>query len=162
VVDLAGGEGRNALWFAGRGWETENVEFSKVALEKYLERAKNLNVSGLSHATHSDAKTAQFQLEPSLLLICYLQLPWDELRQALDNALSQLKAGVIFGVWHSLSNVTEGYGGPPTPELNVDPESLRVWAKANDLDASVEERRREVLTPEGPRQAIDVQLRASV
>ena len=94
------------------------------------------------------------------MLICYLQLPWEELSQALDNALSQQRAGEIFGVWHSLRNVTEGFGGPPSPELNVDPEALRVWARTNDLDANVEERRREVLTGEGPRQAIDVVLRA--
>lgn len=131
-----------------------------MALEKYLERAKGLNVSGLSHATFSDAKTVQFQLEPTLLLICYLQLPWEELRQALDNALSQLRAGEIFGVWHSLGNVTEGFGGPPSPELNVDPETLRAWAETSNLDANVEERRREVVTAEGPREAIDVLLRA--
>ncbi len=38
VLDLAGGEGRNALWLADRGWKATVVDFSHVALD----RADNL------------------------------------------------------------------------------------------------------------------------
>ena len=34
AVDLAAGEGRNAIWLAGRGWRVTAVDFSRVALEK--------------------------------------------------------------------------------------------------------------------------------
>ncbi|MGW2237435.1 class I SAM-dependent methyltransferase, partial [Streptomyces sp. NPDC001759] len=34
AVDLAAGEGRNAVWLAERGWEVDAVDFSGVALEK--------------------------------------------------------------------------------------------------------------------------------
>jgi SAM-dependent methyltransferase len=34
AVDLACGEGRNALWLAARGWQVSGVEFSAVALDK--------------------------------------------------------------------------------------------------------------------------------
>ena len=95
-------------------------------------------------------------------MICYLQLPWSELSQALDNGLSQVRQGEIFGVWHALRNVKEGFGGPPMPELNVNPENLKSWAEANGLNYRVTERVRKVSTPDGPREAIDVQFRARV
>ena len=98
MVDIAGGEGRNALWFAGRGWQVENVEFSKVALQKFQERADQAGLTVISN--HSDARTAIFSLKPDLAVIAYLQLPWGELEQALDNALRQISSGVIYGVWH--------------------------------------------------------------
>ena len=34
AVDLAAGEGRNAIWLARRGWQVTAVDFSQVALDK--------------------------------------------------------------------------------------------------------------------------------
>src|SRR6476660_4887782 len=34
AVDLAAGEGRNAIWLASRGWDVTAVDFSQVALDK--------------------------------------------------------------------------------------------------------------------------------
>ena len=34
ALDLACGEGRNAIWLAERGWQATGVDFSKVGLEK--------------------------------------------------------------------------------------------------------------------------------
>jgi hypothetical protein len=48
------------------------------------------------------------------------------------------------------------------PELNVNPENLKSWAEANGLNYRVTERVRKVSTPDGPREAIDVQFRARV
>lgn len=31
ALDVAAGEGRNALWLAGRGWQVTAVDFSAVA-----------------------------------------------------------------------------------------------------------------------------------
>ncbi len=39
------GEGRNALYAAKRGWQVDAFDFSRVAVEKALERAKNEQVS---------------------------------------------------------------------------------------------------------------------
>ncbi len=39
AIDLAGGEGRNALWLAQLGWEALVVDFSQVALDRALELA---------------------------------------------------------------------------------------------------------------------------
>ncbi len=34
ALDLAAGEGRNALWLAERGWQVTAVDFSLVGLDK--------------------------------------------------------------------------------------------------------------------------------
>jgi 2-polyprenyl-3-methyl-5-hydroxy-6-metoxy-1,4-benzoquinol methylase len=34
ALDLACGEGRNALWLASRGWRVTAVDFSQVALDR--------------------------------------------------------------------------------------------------------------------------------
>ena len=162
VVDLAGGEGRNALWFASRGIVSENVEFSSVALEKFLARAENAGVREYVVATHADARTAEFSQTPDLLLVCYLQLPFSDLAAALDNSLSQMKQGEIFGIWHARRNLTEGYGGPPRAELLPTPEELSQWAADRGLDHKVWEVERMISTPEGDFVAIDVILRAKL
>lgn len=44
VLDLAGGAGRNAIWFARRGYDVTLVDVSDVALDKAETRAKRLGV----------------------------------------------------------------------------------------------------------------------
>lgn len=132
MIDLAGGEGRNALWFAKRGWQVENVEISKVALDKFLIRAEREGL--LSHCTENlaDAKTAAFKNRADLLLVAYLQIPAAQLAAALSNAAKQLNAGAaVFGVWHAQRNLAEGFGGPPSEELLPSPADLTQWAKQN-------------------------------
>ncbi|HLU32183.1 MAG TPA: class I SAM-dependent methyltransferase, partial [Acidimicrobiia bacterium] len=34
AVDLACGEGRNAVWLAERGWQVTGVDFSSVAIDR--------------------------------------------------------------------------------------------------------------------------------
>lgn len=156
MVDVAGGEGRNALWFASRGWQVTNVEFSAVALKKFQERADNagLQVSSIL----SDAQTAQFGVDPDLILFAYLQLPWDQLLRTLDNALAQQTGGVLYGVWHAKENLTEGYGGPQNPAVLPSESELKVWLYSHGLKGEVRNRAREVETEQGVRKAIDVTL----
>ena len=39
ALDLACGEGRNAIWLAELGWQVTGVDFSEVAIAKARERA---------------------------------------------------------------------------------------------------------------------------
>jgi SAM-dependent methyltransferase len=41
ALDLACGEGRNAIWLRGRGWRVTGVEFSPVALQKAAEAERH-------------------------------------------------------------------------------------------------------------------------
>ena len=158
LVDIAGGEGRNALAFATLGWEVENVEISKVALDRFQERAAQLGVESRCHSNLADATQAKFQLEPSLVLFAYLQIPAADLEQALDNALAQLKSGTILGVFHARRNLTEGYGGPRSPDVLPTVEQLESWAQRHGLNAKVQERIRNLNVDGAPKQAIDVTI----
>ena len=46
ALDLACGEGRNAVWLARRGWQVTGVDYSEVAIEKArrLASARKANV----------------------------------------------------------------------------------------------------------------------
>ena len=156
MVDLAGGEGRNALWLASRGWGVENVEFSKVALEKFQERATDQKLKVRTNL--ADARSAKFSFDPDLIVIAYLQLPWEQLKVALDNALNQQSSGVIFGVWHARENLRSGFGGPQSERVLPSAGQLEAWLLEHGLSGRVEHRGREVQTDQGNRQAIDLTM----
>jgi len=114
AIDLAGGEGRNSVWLAKRGWQVENIDFSQVALDKYLQFAKDEGVEGPCLATCADALTFVPKLTPvDLAVIAYMQIPERDLAEAIRR-LSQHVApgGNIVGVWHSRDNQEGGFGGP--------------------------------------------------
>lgn len=46
AVDLAAGEGRNAIWLASLGWSATAVDFSQVALDKGARLAEDLSLEG--------------------------------------------------------------------------------------------------------------------
>src|SRR4051794_6568302 len=78
ALDLACGEGRNALWLAELGWNVTAVDFSAVAIEK----ARALAGSGRRAVTWvvADALTYEAPEPVDLALLCYLQVPADERR----------------------------------------------------------------------------------
>lgn len=161
AVDLAGGEGRNAIWLAKRGWRVENIDISRVAIERFLARAESEGLATNTVGTVADARSARFSAKPDLVVINYLQLEIRDLAKALSNAAAQLApGGMLFGVWHSRRNLVEGYGGPQLPELNPEPSQLQVWARESGLECEVREISREVRVGESVKTAWDVQIKA--
>jgi len=160
MIDLAGGEGRNALWFASRGWEVENVEFSKVALEKFADRALKENLEILCKSTHSDvAENPQYALrEVDLGVIAYLQIDAAELSCAIQSLISNIKSGgTFFGIWHARENLTGGYGGPQDPGVLPTKEEMRSALEQSGIpNALVELRERHVEVGTTVRTAIDL------
>jgi hypothetical protein len=161
ALDLAGGEGRNAIWLAEQGWEAELVEFSSVALEKAatIARARGVELT----MTLADV-IAEPELEPAeLVLVCYLQLPSEPLARALGHAASLVSpGGTLLVIAHERENLAHGYGGPPDPAFL--PTVADVLAAIEGHGLVVEEAgqvRRPVDTPEGSREAIDLLVRAT-
>ena len=120
AVDLACGEGRNALWLAEQGWEVTALDFSAVALQKGRALA-----AGEAHAGHRDRVTWQ-QADATtwsgsdydLALLAYLQLTADGRRAAVRGAYDALRPGGTFLlVAHDSTNLTEGTGGPQDPTV---------------------------------------------
>ncbi len=160
ALDLAGGEGRNAIWLARQGWTVELVEFSRVALDKAAALADHAGVS--LDLTLGDVTAPPVSEPADLVLLAYLQLPPEPSRAAVRAAAALVASGgTLLIVAHAKRNVTEGVGGPPDPEVNRSLDELR-----DDLDGTglvielAQEVTRPVATDAGPREAIDVLVRA--
>jgi SAM-dependent methyltransferase len=118
AVDLACGEGRNAVWLAGRGWRVYAVDFSAVALEKgrELERRNPPHIA-IDWLT-SDVSEYVAPEPVDLALICYLQVPAAARRATVRNAAESLApGGALLMIGHDSRNLTDGTGGPQDPAV---------------------------------------------
>jgi SAM-dependent methyltransferase len=114
AVDLACGEGRNAIWLAGRGWRVTAVDFSRVAVERGRTTAgEQLPVTWVvADVLDVELPTAD------LAVLAYLQLEPPQRRVAVRRAFAALRAGgTLFVVAHDSTNLTEGTGGPQDPSV---------------------------------------------
>ena len=91
VLDVACGEGRNAVWLAERGWRVTGVDFSEVGLEKARALAKARGVQ----AEWVAADLLDYTPEPQafdLVLVFYLQVPAAERRPIVRAAAERGRA----------------------------------------------------------------------
>jgi SAM-dependent methyltransferase len=121
ALDLACGEGQNAIWLAGLGWQVEGVDYSPVAIEKARARAQRDSVD----VDFRERDLVGYEPEPGaydLVLLLYLHLPPVEHRAVLARAAAALAPGgtlVVLG--HDLLNASEGVGGPRDDSLLYTP-----------------------------------------
>ena len=109
ALDLAAGEGRNAIWLARRGWDVTAADFSRVAIEKGRRLAGETPVRWVV----ADATTWHEPASYDLVVLAYLQLAAAERRAAVRAAYASLVPGGTFLlVAHDSTNLTEGTGGP--------------------------------------------------
>jgi SAM-dependent methyltransferase len=124
ALDLAAGEGRNAVWLAKQGWEVTAVDFSGVALG----RASDL--AGLEGVSITTVEADLSKYSPGaggfdLVVLAYLHLPPGLFRDVLTRAKSALAdGGTIVIVGHDLTNIEHGCGGPQSSEVLYTPEDL--------------------------------------
>jgi len=118
ALDLACGEGRNAIWLAGRGWAVTAVDFSSVAVERGRRLAQAAGVPDTAVTWQvDDALTAPLP-EVDLVVLAYLQLPPDERRTGVRRAFEVLHpGGTFFLLAHDSTNLSEGTGGPQDPTV---------------------------------------------
>lgn len=166
ALDLACGEGRNAVWLATQGWTVTGVDFAGVGLAKAERLAADNGVSGTwieADATSWVAPEAGFDL----VVVFYLQLAANERRAAVRTAIASLAVdGTFLLVAHDLLNLTEGHGGPQDPAFLMTAEDIidDVTAAEVELDLELVTERagrvdRVVTTPDGDRTAIDTIVR---
>jgi SAM-dependent methyltransferase len=121
AVDLAAGEGRNALWLAAQGWDVTAVDFSLVGLEKGRALQERHPDGPRLHVDWLHADVLAWEPGPGgydLALLAYLQLPGDQRRDAVRRAFTCLREGGTFLlVAHDSTNLTEGTGGPQDPAV---------------------------------------------
>jgi SAM-dependent methyltransferase len=158
ALDLAAGEGRNAVWLAEQGWRVTAVDFSTVALEKARTAAERRGVA-LEIAV-ADVTTYRPERTFDLVLLAYLQLPWPQLQGVLATAAAAVApGGTLLLVAHDLANLADGVGGPRYPDVLQTPD--QVAAALPDLRVERAERVRRAVEVEGEtRYAIDTLVRA--
>ena len=158
ALDVACGEGRNAIWLAQQGWRVVGVDFSSVGLDKARRLAQE---RGVAVDWRQGDLTTWIPPNPyDLVVVMYLHLPTDVRRSVFAQmAKSVAVGGTMLVVGHDLSNLTEGYGGPQDLAVLYGPDDV-----VADLDGILEIERAErvdrwVEGPEGEARAIDVLVR---
>ena len=128
ALDLASGEGRNALWLADRGWEVTAVDFSLVGLDKGRSLQARHEHGRDLHVDWVHADVLEYTPSPAsydLVLLAYLQLVPEQCRVAVRTAFSALRVGgTFFLVAHDSTNLTEGTGGPQDPSVLLTAEDV--------------------------------------
>jgi SAM-dependent methyltransferase len=162
ALDLACGEGRNAIWLAARGWRVTGVDFSKVGLEK----ARQLEDARGVHAEWIAADLLDYRPEPEafgLVIVFYLHVPATQRTPILNSAASAVASGGTFLlVGHDSSNISQGHGGPQDPTVLYTAEDVNRDLRGTGLRIERAERvERPVQAPEGEHIALDAFVRAS-
>jgi SAM-dependent methyltransferase len=161
AIDLACGEGRNAIWLAERGWQAVGADFSEVGLQKarQLANGRGVNVEWVA------ADLLNYRPDPrafDLVLVFYLQVPAAERRPILQAAAEAVAPGGTFLlVAHGSSNLQHGHGGPQDPAVLYAAHDVVIDIEGRGLQIERAERvERPVQTPEGERIALDALVRA--
>ena len=127
ALDLAAGEGRNSVWLAERGWRVTAVDFSRVGLDKGRKLSAAHGVAD-GQVDWIVADLSEYPLPRSsydLVLIAYLQVGAALRARVLAGAAAALvPGGTLLVVGHDLANLTEGTGGPSSPDVLYTPEAI--------------------------------------
>jgi SAM-dependent methyltransferase len=157
ALDLACGEGQNAIWLATLGWQVVGVDYSEVAISKARERANRDGVQ----VDFVCADLVSYEPAPAafdLVVVLYLHIPADERRGVMERAAAALAPGGTFVfVGHDLANLEHGVGGPSDPALLCTPDEI-----ASELPGlEIEKAERVLRDVDGEeRDAIDTLVRA--
>ena len=117
ALDLACGDGRNAIWLAANGWEVTAVDFSSVALGRAAASARTAGVS----VTWLQRDLLEWRPDAGafeLVTLVFLHLPVAQ-RSAVDAAAARAVApgGHVVVVGHDRTNLADGVGGPQDPDV---------------------------------------------
>jgi SAM-dependent methyltransferase len=145
VLCLAEGEGRNAVYLAGLGYDVTAVDASAVGMEKAQRLAKERGVEIKTIV----ADLAEFDIEPDswdgiVSIFCHVPLAIREpLHRKVVAGLKQ--GGVLVLEAYRPKQIDYGTGGPPVPELTMTLETLSreldglEFQHAQELDRDVTE-----------------------
>jgi SAM-dependent methyltransferase len=161
ALDLACGEGRNAVWLATEGWTATGVDFSGVGLAKGAQLAEAAGVP--VEWIRADATTWEPPAHGfDLVVLCYLQLDEAGRSAALRvAAAATAPGGTVLVVAHDRDNPERGFGGPPDPAVLYDAGATAAVLEEAGLEiVRAGQVERPVETAEGPRTAIDTLVRA--
>ena len=149
AVDLACGEGRNAVWLAERGWTVTAVDFSGVGIE----RGRAGAAARGAEVTWVVADLASYDLGSrawDLVAHVYLHWPTAEREPFLRRGADAVApGGTLVVVGHDRDNIVHGHGGPQDPDVLTTPDEQAALFAAAGLEVVRAERvlRRITLEP---------------
>lgn len=161
ALDLASGEGRNAVWLAEQGWTVRAVDFSDVAVEKAKRLAAARQVADKIDFREADLRGYEIEANRfDLVALIYLQIPQADLTPILARAGRAVAPGGTFLlVAHDSANLKHGYGGPQNPDVLYTAEQV-VVALGGQIEIEKASRaERAVETDDGVKVAIDCLVR---
>lgn len=137
-LDLASGEGRNAIWLAAQGWDMTAVDFSQTAVERGRQVSDEVEWVVADVRVWEPTEGERFDL----IVVAYLHLSMVDLEAMTRRAVDWLASGgELFMVGHDRTNIEHGVGGPQYPEILWDVEEIVPWLDGLDiLEAEVVER----------------------
>jgi len=117
ALDLACGEGQNAIWLATLGWDVVGVDFSEVAIEKARERAERDGVEAEFVCADLVAYEPGEQAF-DLVIVLYLHIPSGQRGSVHAKASAAVAPGGTFLLLgHDHANLDHGVGGPSDPDI---------------------------------------------
>ena len=159
ALDLACGEGRNAIWLAEQGWRVTAVDFSQVALE----RARGL-AAGRGVTVDIRSEDVRTWVPPraafDLVALLYLHLPSADLHRVHARAAAAVAPGgtlIILG--HDRRNLDHGHGGPRDADRLLVPDI--VAADVGELEVVEAATITRPVASEPPATALDTLVRAT-
>jgi SAM-dependent methyltransferase len=153
-LDLAAGEGRNAIWLASLGWEMTAVDFSEVAV------SRGRSNSDAVEFVVADVTTWEPDGVFDLILMAYLHLTASYFENLVTRSREWLApGGELFLIGHDVSNIEAGWGGPQHPQILWEVSEIVDWLEGMAI-VEAEVVNRPVDTDEGRRFARDALVRA--
>lgn len=137
ALDVAAGEGRNAIWLAEHGWTVTAIDFSRVGIGKAEEvgAGRGVDVMWLvGDVTVWEPPPRAFDL----VLVFYLQLAEPDRRAAHARAAAAVApGGVLLIVGHDRDNLERGVGGPPSADVLLTTDGVRADLEGTGLTVEV-------------------------
>ncbi|WP_159944165.1 MULTISPECIES: bifunctional 2-polyprenyl-6-hydroxyphenol methylase/3-demethylubiquinol 3-O-methyltransferase UbiG [unclassified Nocardiopsis] len=145
ALDAASGEGADAIWLAGRGWEVTAFDISPVGLERAARHAgeRGGEIAGRITWTRGDV-TRWVPPEGAYDLVTshYLHLyPQDRRRAFRALASAVAPGGRLLIVAHHARDLAEGVPRPPIPELYFEGEEVLAALREGEWAVLADEQR---------------------
>lgn len=119
VLDIAMGEGRNAIFMAKNGFDVDGCDISEIAVNKAQELAKENNVK--IRAFVADLETYQLPRNAYDVIVCFYYLQ----RSLIPQIKEALKpGGMIIYETYTMENWERGLEGPKNKDYLLKPNEL--------------------------------------
>ena len=125
ALDVGCGEGGDALWLAGLGWEVRGVDVSRVALARAAARARETGLAERTTWEHRDLLVWTPPAEAyDLVSVAFVHLATDERREVYAGLAGAVAPGGTLVVAAHHPHDREVVPRPPHPELYFTAEEL--------------------------------------